>query len=197
MLKTALEWENLRFIKLQREPSGGTPKRKAVGSNPAEDATSSQTFARLRHFLCIENAAKHALLLLLSPTRLYLAGDPAYAVFDEFSSKAAFLFLRLSIIHIVLTKVCGSLPCDSKISEPKIFRKLVDVLDISGAMLVADALHCQKESAEKVVAEGGDYLFVAKENQPTLHEEIELYFQDEETENYLVFTQNLGYTRLN
>ena len=34
MLKTALEWENLRFIKLQREPSGGTPKGKVGGSNP-------------------------------------------------------------------------------------------------------------------------------------------------------------------
>lgn len=25
LLKTASEWENLRFVKLQREPSGGTP----------------------------------------------------------------------------------------------------------------------------------------------------------------------------
>ena len=76
------------------------------------------------------------------------------------------------------------MPCDSKLSEPKIFRKLVDILDISGAMLVADALHCQKESAVEVVAEGGDYLFVVKENQPTLHDEIELYFQNEETESH-------------
>ncbi len=88
--------------------------------------------------------------------------------------------------------IIGSLPCDSKISEPQIFRKLVDILDISGAMLVADALHCQKESAAKVVAEGGDYLFVVKENQPTLHEEIELYFQDEETENYSHTEKNGG-----
>ena len=88
--------------------------------------------------------------------------------------------------------IIGSLPCDSKISEPQIFRKLADILDISGAMLVADALHCQKESAAKVVAEGGDYLFVVKENQPTLHEEIELYFQDEETENYSHTEKNGG-----
>ena len=88
--------------------------------------------------------------------------------------------------------IIGSLPCDSKISEPQIFRKLVDILDISGAMVVADALHCQKESAAKVVAEGGDYLFVVKENQPTLHEEIELYFQDEETENYSHTEKNGG-----
>ena len=88
--------------------------------------------------------------------------------------------------------IIGSLPCDSKISEPKIFRKLVEILDISGAMLVADALHCQKESAEKVVSEGGDYLFVVKENQPTLHEEIEMFFQNEETESYSQTEKNGG-----
>ena len=53
----------------------------------------------------------------------------------------------LSAIESESKLIIGSLPCDSKISEPKIFRKLVDILDISGAMLVADALHCQKESA--------------------------------------------------
>ena len=88
--------------------------------------------------------------------------------------------------------IIGSLPCDSKISEPKIFRKLVDILDISGAMLVADALHCQKESAAKVVAEGGDYLFVVKENQPTLHDEIEMFFQNEESESHSRTEKNGG-----
>ena len=98
----------------------------------------------------------------------------------------------LSAIESESKLIIGTLPCDSKLSEPKIFRKLVDILDISGAMLVADALHCQKESAVKVVAEGGDYLFVVKENQPTLHDEIELYFQNEETESHSQTEKNGG-----
>ena len=88
--------------------------------------------------------------------------------------------------------IIGSLPCDSKISEPKIFRELVGILDISGAILVADALHCQKESAAKVVAEGGDYLFAVKENQPTLHDDIELYFQNEEVKSHSEIEKNGG-----
>ena len=59
-------------------------------------------------------------------------------------------------------------------------------------MLVADALHCQKESAAKVVAEGGDYLFVVKENQPTLHDEIEMFFQNEESESHSRTEKNGG-----
>ena len=35
-------------------------------------------------------------------------------------------------------------------------------------------------------------MFVVKENQPTLHEEIELYFQDEETENHSHTEKNGG-----
>lgn len=71
--------------------------------------------------------------------------------------------------------VLGSLPCETKISEPEIFRELINILDISGAMVVADALHCKKKSAEKVIEEKGDYLFVVKDNEPTLREDIEFY----------------------
>lgn len=78
--------------------------------------------------------------------------------------------------------VLGSLPCETKISEPEIFRELINILDISGAMVVADALHCKKKSAEKVIEEKGDYLFVVKDNEPTLREDIEFYVQNEELE---------------
>lgn len=86
----------------------------------------------------------------------------------------------LSAIVSESNLVLGSLPCKTKITEPEIFRNLVGMLDISGSVVVADALHCQRQSAEKVVEEKGDYLFVVKDNQPTLRENIELYIQNEE-----------------
>ena len=70
--------------------------------------------------------------------------------------------------------ILGSMPCDTKISEPQVFRELIKILNISGAVVVADALHCQKKSAEEVVREGGDYIFSVKDNQPSLKENIEL-----------------------
>ncbi|MBR1737324.1 MAG: ISAs1 family transposase [Firmicutes bacterium] len=53
--------------------------------------------------------------------------------------------------------VIGSLPCDTKISEPEIFRELMEMLDVEGAIVVADALHCRKKSAQKVIDEKADY----------------------------------------
>lgn len=89
----------------------------------------------------------------------------------------------LHILSAIISEsklIIGSMPCETKITEPKIFRELISILDINGAIVVADALHCKKESAKKVIEEQGDYLFVVKDNVPTLREEIELYIQNEE-----------------
>ena len=83
--------------------------------------------------------------------------------------------------------IIGSLPCDTKISEPKVFRELISILNISGAVVVADALHCQKESAEKVINEHGDYLFTVKDNQPTLN-----FIQNENVNSFTHTEKNGG-----
>lgn len=80
--------------------------------------------------------------------------------------------------------ILGSLPCETKISEPEMFRELISILDINGAIVVADALHCQKKSAKKVIEENGDYLFVVKDNEPNLKKDIELFVQNEEMDKY-------------
>lgn len=90
----------------------------------------------------------------------------------------------LSAIDAEKKLILGSLPCKTKISEPEVFRELISILDISGAIVVADALHCKKKSAEKVIEEKGDYLFVVKENEPTLKEDIEFYVQNEKLESF-------------
>lgn len=69
---------------------------------------------------------------------------------------------------------------DDKSNEIPAVQKLLEELDISGCMVVADALNCQKETAKVVVSGKGDYLLDAKGNQGTLKKEIEDYVQDEE-----------------
>lgn len=93
----------------------------------------------------------------------------------------------LHILSAIISEnnlILGSLPCKTKISEPEVFREMIEFIDISGAIVVADALHCQKKSAEKVIKEKGDYLFVVKDNNPNLKENIELYVQNEELNEY-------------
>ena len=88
--------------------------------------------------------------------------------------------------------IVGSLPCDTKTSEPKVFRELISIIDISGAVVVADALHCKRDSAEKVIEEKGDYLFAVKDNNPRLKEDIELYIQNENVEQSTQTEKNGG-----
>lgn len=103
-----------------------------------------------------------------------------------------------SILHIVSAivseygMVIGSHECAAKIVEITAFRELIEMLDIAGAVVVADALHCTKKSAKAVVEAGSDYLFSVKENNPSLKEDIELYFREEKIESYTKTEKNGG-----
>ncbi|HYE72785.1 MAG TPA: ISAs1 family transposase [Blastocatellia bacterium] len=52
---------------------------------------------------------------------------------------------------------------------------LADVM-LHGYVVTGDALVTHKEAAAQITAQGGDYLLVVKDNQPTLRAEIELVF---------------------
>jgi predicted transposase YbfD/YdcC len=67
---------------------------------------------------------------------------------------------------------------EGKSNEIQAMRELLAQLDIEGYMIVADALHCQKETAEAVIAGKGDYVLNVKDNQQTLKEDIAEYVQD-------------------
>lgn len=69
---------------------------------------------------------------------------------------------------------------DGKSNEIPAVQKLLKELDISGCIVVADALNCQKETAKIVVEGKGDYLLDAKGNQGALKKELEDYVQDKE-----------------
>jgi predicted transposase YbfD/YdcC len=53
---------------------------------------------------------------------------------------------------------------------------LIARLEWRGRVLTGDALFCQRHLCTQVLDAGGDYLFIVKENQPTLSEDIRLLF---------------------
>jgi len=87
-------------------------------------------------------------------------------------------------LHIVSAQIAqhgitlGQKAVDGKSNEIPAARELIEMLDISGCMIVADAMHCQKETAKAIVAGQADYLLSVKDNQPTLKQDIEDYVQD-------------------
>jgi len=59
-----------------------------------------------------------------------------------------------------------------KESEIDVSRQILKDFDLNKVLLTADALHCQKKTAELVIEKGGDYLFTVKDNQASLKEDI-------------------------
>lgn len=88
--------------------------------------------------------------------------------------------------------VIGSRECGTKTGEIKAFRELIELLDVTGSVVVADALHCTCKSAESVVQAGADYLFCVKDNVPNLKNDIALYVQNESMEHISRTEKNGG-----
>jgi predicted transposase YbfD/YdcC len=64
--------------------------------------------------------------------------------------------------------VIGQRQIDDKSNEIPELRTMVAGLDLTGCLATADAAHCQKATAEQVVAAGGHYLLTLKANQAGL-----------------------------
>ena len=69
--------------------------------------------------------------------------------------------------------VLGQLDVDGKTNEIPMLSKLLDTINILGALITADALHTQTAHADYLVTErGAHYLLTVKRNQPTLHRQL-------------------------
>ena len=65
----------------------------------------------------------------------------------------------------------GQIADESKSNEIPAVRELIELLDIKGAVLTMYAMHCQKETAELIINNGGDYVLQLKANQRNFCEE--------------------------
>ena len=80
----------------------------------------------------------------------------------------------------------GQMKVDGKSNEITAMPKLIKLMDIRGCVVTADALNCQKEIASQVIASEGDYVLAVKANQPSLHDDIRLFFEDAICEGFEV-----------
>ncbi len=67
---------------------------------------------------------------------------------------------------------------DEKSNEITAVPELLGYLNIEGSIVTADAMSCQRETVRKIRKGEADYVIGLKNNQPTLLEDISLYFKD-------------------
>lgn len=72
----------------------------------------------------------------------------------------------------------GQLTVDSKSNEIPAVRELIEMLNIEGIVITADAMHCQKETAETIIENKGDYVLQLKANQGNFYKDVYAMFDD-------------------
>ncbi len=90
--------------------------------------------------------------------------------FDRSSNKAA--IHMISAWSTANGLVFGQLATEAKSNEITAIPKLLELLDLRGAVISIDAMGCQKEIARKIIDHGGDYIFSLKGNQSTMYDEV-------------------------
>ena len=65
-----------------------------------------------------------------------------------------------------------------KENEQRRVEEFCTPLYVKGRIVSADALHTQTQMCATITASEGDYLLIAKDNQPTLHQDLRLFFRE-------------------
>ena len=103
--------------------------------------------------------------------------------FDAASSKSAIHMVSAwaTANHISL----GQVVVDEKSNEITAIPKLLEMLELSGALVTIDAMGCQTEIARQIVDAEADYCLAVKGNQPTLHQGIVDFFDKHMEDDFM------------
>jgi predicted transposase YbfD/YdcC len=87
-------------------------------------------------------------------------------------------------LHLISAWACeqrlvlGQLRVGDQANEIPAVPELLALLTLDGCIVTADAMHCQKDTAQAILARGGDYVLTLKANQPALYEDVRLLLDD-------------------
>src|SRR3954453_18693716 len=73
--------------------------------------------------------------------------------------------------------VLGQEAVAEKSNEITAIPLLLERVELTGALVTIDAMGCQRAIAETIRARGADYLLALKDNQPTLAQDVRLFFE--------------------
>ena len=117
-----------------------------------------------------------ALRLKAEGKHIAVDGKTSRRSFDTASGKGALHTVSAWLSEAGL--VLGQRKTADKSNEITAIPELLRLLDIRGATVTIDAMGCQTEIAKTIVEGEGHYLLAVKDNQPTLHQDIQTTFAE-------------------
>ena len=148
------------------------------GGIPSKD-TFRRVFARIKPaaFQACFASWMQALAATLGVKQIAIDGKTARRSHDRGIGRSALHLVSAwaTANHLTLGQVAVS----DKSNEIAAIPRLLELLDLSGAIVTIDAIGCQKEIARQVREGGGHYVLAVKENQGRLLEDVRACFAAE------------------
>lgn len=173
-------WEDIEEFGLQKEAWLRRHLRLENGI-PSHD-TISRVF-RLLKPQAFEEAFRDWVQVLverLGLRQIALDGKTVRRSHDRHSAKNALHLVSAWSVENRL--VLGQQAVDDKSNEITAIPELLRLLELQGAIVTIDAMGCQKEIAETIVAHGGEFVLAVKDNQPKLHAALQQHFEQRHAE---------------
>ncbi len=144
---------------------------------PSHD-TFSRAFGRLDPVALAECLARfvESLQLSLEGKGVHLDGKTIRHSFDQAAGTDALQVVTAwsSELHLCL----GQLPVEAGSNERTAVPKLLEMLELTGAIVTLDAMHTTKSTAKQIRQQGADYVLTVKRNQPSLYNTINRKFEE-------------------
>ncbi len=96
---------------------------------------------------------------------------------NEFPNFRSAVLGYATTARLVLAQTCVPEKTNEITAIPDLLDELAETDQLEGALVTIDAMGCQVEIADKIVAHKADYLLALKGNQPTLETDVEDYFR--------------------
>jgi predicted transposase YbfD/YdcC len=108
------------------------------------------------------------------PAQIAIDGKTLRATYEAASGRSA--------LHLLTAFATGQrialAQCNARGDEISAARTLLELFDVRGVLVSADAVHCQIETAQLIRKRGGHWLFGLKTNRRRLYDEVTEYFAD-------------------
>jgi predicted transposase YbfD/YdcC len=164
------EWARLRSKQLQElfgyhrrvKPSNKTLQRLADTSLEDDDLQ-----ATIKHYLHQNHGGQQSVQVIID-------GKTLRGTIPKGKTRGVHLLAAyLPEEGVVLLQIEVGQKENEIVAAPQLLRQL----DLKGRVVSGDAMFTQREISVTVLAQGGDYLWFVKDNQPALHEDVQRFFQ--------------------
>ena len=162
-----------------------------------EEIPSKPTFSRILNILDGEKVAEVIIEIMAERTKFMTHVTNILAVDGKAirsTSKPGKGNSAMQILTVYLTGssvVLGQESIDKKTNEIPVFQQMLEYINVRDKTVTADALHCQKETCEKIIKSGGNYVFGLKGNQKMLYNDVISFMSDESNSELIeTFTTN-------